>query len=368
MNLQSQKSGTIKVGALLPLTGNASEYGQWIKKSLELGKDEINAQGGIGGKKLKIIYEDDQADPKKAVLGMKKLCAKHKVPIVFGSWASSCVSAQAPIAQKTRTVVLAEAIAPKLTKGRDYLFSIQPSAAFYIEKLAPFAFFDLGVKKMGVLYMKNDFGISQKDYFKKIFKKVGGKIVLEQSFLQGQNDFKKELTKIKKAKIQTLFVPAYTEIVQILLQAKKMGLNIKFLASPPFENKEIIKKAGSAAEGVVYPYHYAPDPANILDVKFRKNYRRKYKEDPEGFAALAYIGINLIAKALKACGGKKNELKKIFYQIHYYGITGEVVFDKGGNPVKKIIIKTVRRGKFVRYPLEEQKYAFFICSSYLAKP
>jgi len=106
----------IFIGAILPLSGKSSIYGKWIQEGLELGKEEINKEGGINGRRLEIIYEDDSANPRKARLAMKKLCQKLKVPVVFGSWASSCVSAQIPIAYKTKTIVLAEAIAPKLKK------------------------------------------------------------------------------------------------------------------------------------------------------------------------------------------------------------------------------------------------------------
>jgi branched-chain amino acid transport system substrate-binding protein len=339
----------ISIGAILPLSGKASIYGKWIQEALELGKEEINEEGGINGKQLEIIYEDDSANPRKARLAMKKLCQKLKVPIVFGSWASSCVSAQIPIAYKTKTIVLAEAIAPKLKKTGGYVFSIQPSAEYYIKKLVPFVYFDLKVKKVSILYVKNDFGTTQAKVFQTLFENFGGKIISKIGFRQGETNFRGVLKKIKKEKPEALFVPAYTEIVPIIKQAKELNLKVKFIASIPFENPEIIKQLKKSAEGVIYPSHYVPDPKNPEDVKFRKEYKKKYKREPEGFAALAYEGIKIIAKALRNWDGKDREsLKNEFYGLHYFGPTGETIFDETGHPIKKIVIKTVKNGKFVK--------------------
>jgi branched-chain amino acid transport system substrate-binding protein len=343
------KWGKIRIGAILPFSGEAARYGQWIQEGLELGKEEINSKGGINNKRLQIVYQDDAAEPEKAARAMKKLAEDFKVPIVFGSWASSCVLAQVPIAEKTKTIVLAEALSPKILKVGEYIFSIQPDARYYLERLVPFALFDLDLKKISILYVNNDFGKDQADYFKKLFEKYGGKILSTQEFTQGQNDFKKELTKIQKEKPDALFIPAYTEIIPLLKQTKKLGLKIQILASPPFENPDILKQAAEAAEGVIYPYHYSPNPANELDVEFRKKYQKKYGREPEGFTALAYDGIQIIAKALKKCSQDRKCLKDEFHNIYYFGITGEVVFDKTGYPIKKIIIKMVKNGKFLEY-------------------
>jgi branched-chain amino acid transport system substrate-binding protein len=120
----------IKIGAILPLTGTSAQYGKWIQEALELGKEEINSKGGINGKSLVIVYEDDQADPKIAANAMQKLITLDKVPLVYGSWASSCVLAQAPIAESTKIVLIGEAISPKIRDAGDYTFRMQPDVLY----------------------------------------------------------------------------------------------------------------------------------------------------------------------------------------------------------------------------------------------
>jgi len=358
-----EKSGEeFSIGALLPLSGEASAYGRWIREALELGKEEINTTGGIQGKKLEIIYEDDSANPKKASLAQKKLSQKYKIPVVFGSWVSSCVTAQIPIARRTKTVVLAEAIAPKLKRTGGYMFTIQPRAEYYIKKLVPFVYFDLNIRRVSILYVDNDFGIAQANIFQTIFENLGGKIISKAAFRQGETNFKGMLKKIKKENPQAIFIPAYTEVIPLIKQAKKLNVPAKFLASVPFENPEIITKLGKLAEGVVYPYHYVSDPKNPVNKNFIKNYKMKYGREPEGFAALAYEGIHIIAKALRNWDQKdKESLKNEFYGIHYFGPTGETVFDEEGYPIKKIVIKTVKNGKFVKISeIREKLYSRFI--------
>lgn len=348
---QYRQLGIYRIGALLPLTGKDARYGQWIKEALELGKEEINQKGGIKGRELAVVYEDDAASPKKAVLGMKKLCQKFKVPVVFGSWVSSCVSAQIPIAKKTKTIIVAEAIAPRMEKTGGYVFRIQPEAEYYLKRLVPFTYFDLKIRKVGILYIKNDFGLTQANTFRNLFENLGGKVILSEGFLQGEKNFKTKLSRIRKEKPEAVFIPAYTEIISLLKQAQQLRdkLKIKFLASVPFENPDILAKAKRTAEDVIYPYHYMPDPENPINQKFRKNYQKIYKKEPEGFAALAYDGIYIIAKALKNWDQNNREsLKEEFYKVHHYGATGEIVFDETGNPIKKIVIKTVKNGKFVK--------------------
>ncbi|MCX5638853.1 MAG: ABC transporter substrate-binding protein, partial [Planctomycetota bacterium] len=234
----------IKIGAILPLTGNNARYGIWIQEALELAKDDINSEGGINGKKLKIIYEDDQADPKLAANAMQKLATVDRVPVVFGSWASSSVLSQAPIAEKTHTVLMGEAISPKIRDAGDYVFRIQPDARYYIRELVPFMCNKTEVRKISIFYVNNDFGSDQAKVFETEFKEAGGQVLSVDAFEQGATDFKTELIKIQSKAPEAIFCPAYAEIAIILKQARELGMKQQFFASVPFENPDILKAAG----------------------------------------------------------------------------------------------------------------------------
>jgi len=353
INQRQKEPEVIKIGAILPLTGKSARYGQYISQALELAREEINQKGGIKGKKLEIIYEDDQADPKQAASAMMKLVNINKVPIVFGSWASSAVLAQAPIAERSKTVIMAEAISPKIRDAGDYIFRIQPDARFYLEKLVPFVYKSLNIKKIAILYVNNDFGVDQAAYFKKKFEELGGKVVYESGFSPGTDNFRGEIEKIKNISPEGVFVPAYTEIGFFLKQAAEMKLRSQFIGSVPFENPEILSIAGSSAEGVIYPYHYAPNDKNKLDVEFREKYRERFGSYPDGFAALAYDGLKIIAHVLRVAGANSERIKEELYKVKDFpGVTGTSTFDDHGDVIKPIVIKTVKNGQFVLWDEE----------------
>ena len=340
----------IKIGAVLPLTGPAAQYGKWIQEALELGKEEINISGGINGKELEIIYEDDQANPAFAANAMRKLVNQDKVQLVFGSWASSCVLAQAPIAEQTHTVLMAEAISPKIRNAGDYVFRIQPDARYYLKKFVPFIYSNLGIRRISILYVNNDFGLDQAEVFKNEFKALGGDILSKDGFEQGATDFKTELTKVKSKNPEAIFCPAYTEIAIVLKQAKELGMHQQFLASVPFENPDILNAAGNAAEGVIYPHHFNFDSTEPLVQEYQKKYLAKYGRKSEGFAALAYDGIHIIAHVLKTCDARPAFIKDTLYKVkNFPGVTGMTTFDDHGDVLKEIIIKTVSDRRFVKY-------------------
>lgn len=340
----------IRIGAILPLTGSSAQYGKWIQEALELGKEEINSAGGINGRRLEIIYEDDQANPTLAANAMRKLINGDKVPLVFGSWASSSVLAQAPIAEQTHTILMGEAISPKIREAGDYVFRIQPDARYYLKKFAPFVYNELGLRKISILHVNNDFGLDQAEVFKNEFEALGGVILSNDRFEQGSTDFKTELVKIKTKNPDGIFCPAYTEIAIILKQARELSLHQQFLASIPFENPDILKAASNAAEGVIYPHHFDPDSPDPLVQEYQKKYLAKYGQRSEGFAALAYDGIQIISEALKKCGNDAPCIKNSLYNVKdFFGVTGSTTFDEYGDVIKSIIIKTVKNGRFVKY-------------------
>ena len=340
----------IKIGAILPLSGPSAQYGQWIQEALNLAKDEINASGGIKGRSLQIIYEDDQADPKIAANAMQKLTSIDKVPIVYGSWASSSLLAQAPIAEKSKTVLIGEAISPKIRDAGDYVFRMQPDARYYIRQLVPFVYNKLKIRKVSMLNVNNDFGVDQAKVFTEEFTKIGGQVLSTEVFEQGASDFKTELIKIKAKKPDAVFAPGYTELAIILKQAKELGLKQRFFASVPFENPQIIIAAGNSAEGVIYPHHFDPDAESPLTKAYQKAYIMKYGRQSEGFAALAYDGLMIVAHVLKEVGTDSEKIKNALYQIKDFpGVTGNTTFDEHGDVIKPIVIKIVKKGQFMKY-------------------
>lgn len=343
------------IGAVLPLTGTSARYGKWIKEGLDLAVEQVNTTGGISGNSLEIIYEDDQAQPATATSVMQKLVNVDKVPCVFGSWASSSVLAQATIAEQSKTVLMAEAISPQIREAGDYVFRIQPDARYYLKELVPFVYEKLKARSVATLYVNNDFGVDQAEVFKTGFEQLGGKVIAQESYLANATDFRAQLTKIIAVKPEALFLPGYAEVGTILKQARELGLVCQMVGSVPTENPDLLSVAGAAAEGIIYPSHFDPDSSDPAVQAFQKAYTTKYGHAAEGFAALAYDGLMIIAGGLKQCGANSACLKDYLYTVKdYKGVTGATSFDEKGDVVKPIVIKTVKNGQFTIYSFAKE--------------
>ncbi len=333
------REDTITIGALLPLSGKAAVYGQEIQQAIELALEEINEEGGIHGKELVVIYEDDQANPATGTKGMQKLVVIDKVPVVLGSWASGVVLAQAPIAEENDVIVMASAISPKITEAGEHIFRMQPSALEYTSVAAK-SLEKQGIRNAAVIHAKTEFAESLKDAFVKDFL---GEIIAVESYSDADTDMRSQLLKTKSKNPELVFIAGYQDTVLVIKQMEELGFDSIIMAGTPFESKATLDALGPLAEDVIYPYHYvlgsSPD--------YEQAYLERWDEPTGGFAPLMYEGTHIIADALKACGEDTQCIKDYLYELEYSGILGGVSFDSKGDPNVPIVMKTVKDGKFV---------------------
>ena len=347
---EKEEEGVIKIGAILPLTGEAAKYGLNTKNGIEIALEEINRKGGIKGKKVSIIYEDSQADPKKAVSVFQKLTTVDKVSFFLGPLSSSSVLAVAPIANKKKVIILAPAASsPEITNAGDYIFRNVMSDLFDGRAVADFAFNNLKKRTAGVIYISNDFGIGLEDSFKTYFEKYGGEVVIVEAFNPGDTDFRTQLAKIKSSAPEVVFLAGQKEMGYILRQAIELGLNPQWISFSMFEDPEILKIAGNAANNVYYTYRVFDPDSDISVVKdFTENYKRKYGQLPDIFAGLAYDAARILTLALEKGGQDLEKVKMALYNTRNFpGVVGETTFDENGDVIKPIGIKRVEKGKFI---------------------
>jgi branched-chain amino acid transport system substrate-binding protein len=193
----------IQVGVILPLTGSAGKYGEDAKLGIELAAEEKNSQGGIDGKSVKIVLEDDQSEPKQTIAALRKLIAVHKISVVIGGMTSSSALAAAPIAEQNRVVFLSpSASVPALTKAGDFIFRNELSDSYGGVSQAELTWNKLGIKKVAILYINNDYGVGVKDAFQQTFVNLGGQVVEAQPFEPDAQDFRSQLTLIKAKSLE----------------------------------------------------------------------------------------------------------------------------------------------------------------------
>ena len=348
-----KESSVIKIGHIAPLTGDAAIWGQWAKEGIELGVDEINSKGGVKGKKIIVIHEDDQGKPDMGVNAINKLIKVDKVQAIIGGITSGVTLACAPIAEQNRVVLLSHgAAANKISYAGDYIFRIFPSNSQEAQRLVEIAR-KLKIKKAAILFINNDFGSELADVVKKIFEEGGGNILVTEGYEPEVTDFRTSLTKLKNARPQAVFLLGYPKDMSLILkQSKEIGLNEQFLAPDTFDAPEILQWAGEAAEGVIFVYPALPQTDRLK--KFSEALKRKFGKEPNMLNAMGYDAIRLLALAIEEGGEKGEQIKEALYKIkNFPGVTGDITFDKNGDVIYRPIgVKTVKGGKFVEYPME----------------
>jgi branched-chain amino acid transport system substrate-binding protein len=343
----------IKIGAILPLTGDGAVYGERFKKGIDLAFSEINSQNFIG-KKVKLIYEDDKLEPNVGVSVFQKLVTVDKVPCVIGPISSGIVLAIAPLANKHKVAVLSPyASNYKITSAGPYIFRNYPSDAVQGVVCADVAI-KMGSKKAAILNINSDYGVGLKIIFEKEFTKQGGQIVYSESFNTGETDFRTYITKIKNSDADFVFLPGNEkEIELILIQAKELNLKLPIISTDSFLPEPIIKKVGKAAEGVIFTtfYEYKGKEYEI----FYKKFKEKYKEPPTLLEGLGYDAMWVMAKAIKSViesgeGVSGPRIREALHKIKVSGVTGEISFDKNGDLVgqeKRFVARKIQNLKVV---------------------
>lgn len=342
----------IKIGAVLPLTGSAAVWGENAKMGLEIALDEVNQEGGVKGKNVKLIFEDSQSDPAKAVSSLQKLNSTEKVPAVIGDIASSSVLAMAPVAEREKVVLLSPGASnPDISQAGEYIFRNWQSDALEGEIDAKFAYHDMGYRKIAVLYVNNAYGGGLKDVFERTFKQLGGKILASEPFEQGAIEMRSQLNKIASTNPDAIYMPGYPpEMAIILKQAKEMKIRIQFLSVQAFDDPKILETAKEAANGVIFSVPKPPDTSQNVVGNFVQKYRKRFNKEPGVCSDTGYDALKIIVWAMNEINeisgpAIKDQLLKL---RDFPGAAGITTFDKNGDVVKPFIFKKVVNQRFVR--------------------
>jgi branched-chain amino acid transport system substrate-binding protein len=296
---------TVKVGVLLPLTGSQAKFGEIEKRSFEMAAEEINAKGGVNGKKIELLFEDDTGKPDVGRSGVEKLISREKVPVITGGYSSSVTAAAAPVAQQFKVpFVICTGSADDITeKGYDYIFRINPPASEYPNAVKSFLQ-EVGkdVKTVALLYENSAFGQSSSKSFEEDAKELGLKILVKEGYQAGAIDFKPILTKVKAANPDMIYMVSYVMDASLLMrQSKELRINPKMFVGggAGFTLPEFAKSAGDASDGVYSATLWVETLPFPGAKAYFDNYKKKYKDETEYHGAEAYAAMQVVADALK---------------------------------------------------------------------
>ncbi len=345
---------TIKIGSILPLTGDVANIGLSTRDAINLAVEEINSQGGINGKKLEVIYEDGKCNAKDAAEAGNKLINVDKVQLIIGGLCSGETLAVAPAAEQNKVAMLSPcSSAPKVSDAGDYIFRDYPSDTFQGSFAAEYAYNKLNVRKVALLNTIGDWGSGLKDKFKQRFLQLGGHIVAEESFEQDATDMRGQLTKIKAANPELIYMPAYTQGASLILkQAKELGITTKMLGGDGSDDPAVIQTAGNAAEGFQFTV------ASPGTTAFEEKFRSKFNAGLLVCTSYGYDAAKIAGEVLKKAGNDGTAIKNELYKVRdFNGASGTISFDSNGDRTNAAyIIKEVKNGKFEVVNLNEQEF------------
>jgi len=345
---------TIKVGVYGDLTGQTSSFGQSTRNGIQLAVDEINAAGGVDGKKIELIVEDDQGTPEKAKTVISKLINQDKVQAVLGEVASSNSLAAAPVAQEGKIpMITPSSTNPKVTEVGDYISRVCFIDPFQGSVMAKFAANTLNAKTAAIIGdVQSDYSKGLTEFFTQEFTKLGGRVVAEQKYAQSDPDFKAQLTAIRNSNPDVIYIPGYYGQVAIIAkQARELGMNMPLLGGDGWDSPELWKLGGDALKNTYISNHYsAENPAPEIQ-NFVKNYQAKFGAVPDSLAALAYDSAKVLADAIKRAGGAHDSAKlkdAINATKNFAGVTGLITLDSSRNAVKPAVVLALNpaAGKF----------------------
>ncbi len=348
---KSNGGDTIKVGEFASLTGKEATFGTSSHEGTELAIDEINAAGGVLGKKLELLTEDNQSKAGEPANIVNKLISRDGVVAVLGEVASSRSLEAAPIAQAAKIPLISPASTnPKVTEVGDYIFRVCFIDPFQGTVMANFATKTLKAKKVAVLTdAKSDYSKGLAKYFKEQFVKNGGTLATELDYNGGDKDFKAQLTTIKGAAPDAVFIPGYyNDVALIAIQAKELGVSVPLFGGDGWESDNLLQVGKDAVEGHYFSTHCSPEDTSPKMTSFVANYTKKYGKAPDAMAALGYDSACVLAEAITRAGTTDGPKLRdaIAATKDFVGVTGKFSLDDHRNAIKSAAIIQIKDGKF----------------------
>ncbi len=356
---------TIKIGVTQPLTGAFAASGNYVAQGAKLAEEEINTAGGVLGKKIELIVEDNKSNPTEAVATAEKLIVKDKVPVMMGAWSSTLTLAVMPKLEEYKVPMLVETSSSGkiTTSGNPYVFRISPTSEMEAKAFTPL-FQSLGIKKADFLATNNDFGLGASKEFSEAAQRAGVEIGVKETMDPKATDFSAQLAKIKASGGDTLFVTtAVEQITLILKQAKDQQLTARIITTGGSNSPDqLIAQAGEAANGSYHLVFFTPwFPEAVKNPDVARKFvglwnEKKYNVGglTEGFRG--WDGVHVIVEAIKVAGkGEAEAITKALWDVKVKGINGDIAFIKQGpagkesaQNVPSVYLVKIDGGKVVR--------------------
>ena len=338
----------IKIGVIGPLTGEVAQYGVATIDGFKLKIDEINAAGGINGKKIELVIQDSKGDSQEAITIFKKIVSQDKVNLIVGEVISSASLAISDLAQSAKIPMITPTGTNfDITKGKEYVFRTTFTDPYQGTIIAKYAK-SKGIKSVAMLTnTSSDYSVGLASAFKEQAAKEGLKVI-EEKYTKDDKDFKSILTKVKSQNPEAIFIPDYYNVIGLILtQANELGLKAQYLGGDGWDG--IQETFATPAEGAVFASQFAPNDTSELVQKFISTFKTKYNKEPIVFSALGYDTGTIIEEALKSAKDlSSSSIKEAISATNTTNlITGALKYDAERNPEKAVTFIEVKGGKLL---------------------
>jgi branched-chain amino acid transport system substrate-binding protein len=341
----------IRLGLFGALTGSEAGLGQYTDMGATLALEEINAAGGVLGRPLELIREDNRTVAGESATVVKKLISRDRVVAIVGDGNSGRCLEAGPLCQAAGIPMVSPAATnPKVTEIGDCLFRVCFIDPFQGAVMARFAREHLKLRRVGMLVDASaPYSLGLASVFRERFTAGGGTVVAEQRFSGGDKDFRAQLTALKAAGIEAVFAPCYYHSGGLILrQARDLGITLPMLGSDGWEAPELIEVAGASADGAYFPVHFSSENIDPASRGFVERFTRRFSRPPTGVSALAFDTVRLLADALRRSGGDQPSgiRDALAATRDFQGITGRISIDPARNAQKPAVIIGVTGGAF----------------------
>ncbi len=346
-------SDTIHIALTAPITGDYSEYGKNFQRSVEMGIEFINADGGVLGKELVLSVGDSKGDPKESATLAQKWTSDPTIVAQIGDFTSTCCMASQPIYDQAQMVQLSPTAShTDYAKGSTWSFGIVGTQAAEGPFMADFAYNELGLRTIAVININNDWGVDTQKYFSEAFKKLGGKIIAKESYFDGEKDFTAILTKLKTSNPDALFMAAmYNDGALISKQRAKLGWDVTVVGPSSLYSEQLLNLGGDAVEGLYTNVSFFTEDPDPAVQSYVSEFESRYGIKPNFHAALAFDAINLLADAIEKAGTTDRAAirEALSGTKDFDALTGSITFTPVGDAVKQYTRVWIKDGKFKVY-------------------
>jgi branched-chain amino acid transport system substrate-binding protein len=346
------QSENIKLGVFGDYTGQTSSFGVSTFSGIKMAVEEINASGGIKGRKIEISIQNDDGKPENTLSVVTKLIEEEKVDFLIGSPTSTNSLIAAALAQKAKIpMITPTATNPKVTEIGDYIFRACFVDSVQGEVMAKFAFETLKIRRIALIVdLSSDYSKGLTDSFTTAFKKLGGSIVSRQFYNQNEEDFGQLVQTVKKTKPQAIYISGYyNQVAEIALETQSQKLKTIFLGGDGWDSPNLLDIAKKSLDNSYFTNHFATSEPSDVVQNFVTRYKKLYNLDPDSFAALGYDSVNMLADALNRADSidKKVVRDSLATTQEFVGVTGKISFDSNRNAKKPVYLLKIGGGKFI---------------------